>query len=176
VRVNEEVKDFLRSQGFAVLCVELDLGQGAEAAIVVKSSRDVIDSLRERGAPVETGWWVAATPWGPVVCLVLRCRHPQVVELTGETYLDPAAGPDRSLLERLGTQERLRIVFLDEELSPAWLAEATWDEVRRLEAEQVADRAEELLERAEEVDFARAQEHFQQAEPLDRLLSRLFPE
>jgi len=176
VRVNEEVKGFLRSQGFAVLCLELDLGQGPETAVVVKSTRDVVEALRDRDAPVETGWRVRATPWGPVVCLVVRCRHPQAGEVAGETYLDPAVAEDRELVERLEDQERLRIAFLDEELSPVWLAEAAWDEVRRLEAEQVGDRAAELLERAEQVDFDRAREHFQQEEPLDRLLARLFPE
>jgi len=176
MRVNEELKDFLRSQGFAVLCVELDLGQGSETVVVVKSSRDVVEALRARGAPVETGWQVQATPWGPVICLVLRCRHPEAGELAGETYLDPAAEEERDLIARLGSQERFRVAFLDEELSPVWLAEVAWDEVRRLEAQQVVDRGEELLERAEELDFARAKEHFQQAEPLDRLLSRLLPE
>jgi hypothetical protein len=176
VRVNEELKDYLGSQGFAVLCVELDLGQGEEFVILVKSTGDVIGALRERGARVEVGWRVAPTPWGPVVCVVLRCRHPEVGELAGETYLDPGAPADRGLLDRLATQQRLRVAFLDEEVCPAWLAEAAWDEVRRLEAQQASDRAEELLERADTVDFARAQAHFQDAEPLDRLISRLFPE
>ena len=55
------------------------------------------------------------------------------------------------------------------------MAETAWDEVRRLETEQVADRGEELLERTEDYDFEKAKALFQEAFPLGRLLERVLP-
>ncbi len=175
MQVSDEVKAFLRTQGFAVLVLELDLGQGPEAVVVVKSTRDVVAALRERGAPVELGWVVERTEDGPVLCLVLRCEQEGVGELAGEAFFDPADPADLALLRRLATQERLRAAFLDEDLEPVWVAAVAWDDVRRLEADQVRDRAEELLEQAPGYDFARAKERFHRDVPLDRLLSRALP-
>jgi len=175
MQVSDEVKAFLRTQGFAVLALELDLGQGPEAVVVVKATRDVVGALRGREAPVEVGWLVERTDDGPVLCLALRCEEAGVGELAGEAFFDPADPDDLALLGRLATQERLRVAFLDEELEPAWVAALPWDEVRRLETDQARDRAEELLERAPGYDFARAKERFHRDVPLDVLLGRALP-
>ncbi|MDW7709149.1 MAG: hypothetical protein SCH98_01650 [Deferrisomatales bacterium] len=172
--VNEEVKRFLRGRDFAVLCVVLDLGGGPEAVVVVKSTADLLAGLRLAQAPVEMGWALERTPHGPVLCLVVRCAGDGVGELAGEAYFDPADQEDLSLLERLAGQERVRAAFLDEELQPVWLAEEEWDEVRRLETEQVRDRLEELRERCRQYDFEAAKRAFQDELPLARLLDRVF--
>ncbi len=174
MRVGEDVRRFLRGQDFAVLCLEIDLGLGPEGVVVVKATRDVLDRLRDARARVEVGWALEQTTRGPALCLVIRCAAGEVGELAGEAYFDPGDEGDVGLLERLAGQERLRAAFLDEELEPAWLAEAEWDEVRRLETEQVRDRAEELLERSQEYDFEAAKGMFQEDFSLEPLLARVF--
>jgi hypothetical protein len=174
MKVGEEVKGFLRGQDFAVLCLELDLGLGPEAVVVVKATGDLLARLRDARARVEVGWALERTTRGPALCLVVRCAAGGVGELAGEAYFDPGNEEELGLLERLAGQERLGAAFLDEELEPVWLAEAEWGEVRRLEAEQVRDRAEELLEWAQEYDFEAAKGIFQENLPLERLLARVF--
>jgi hypothetical protein len=176
VTVGEEVKAFLRERDFAVLCLELDLGSGPETALVVKATGDLLAGLRKAEAPVEVGWAQGRTPDGPVACLVLRCAATGVGELAGEAYFDFSDAGDLVLLERLGRQERLRVAFLDEELSPVWLAEVPWGELLRLEAEQVRDLADELGERGAPYDFQAAKADFEERLPLDRLLARVFGE
>lgn len=175
MRVNPEILEFLRQSPFAALCLELDLGRGPEAVVVVKSTADLLASLRERQAKVSAAWAVHPTAHGPVVCLAVRAGEEARGELGGEVYFDVADEEDLSLLRRLAGQTALRFAFLSEELEPAWLAEAPWDEVRRLETEQVTDRAEEFAERAEELDFEKAKAVFQEAFSLDRLLERTAP-
>ncbi len=175
MNVGPETLEFLRQQSFAVLCLELELGRGPEAVVVVKSTGDVVGSLRERRAKVAAGWTVHGTAHGPVVSLVVRAGDDRVGELAGEVYFDVGSDEDQALLQRLAGQEVLRFAFLSEDLEPVWLAETAWDEVRRLETEQVTDRAEELLERTEDYDFEKAKTLFQEAFPLDRLLERVLP-
>ncbi len=175
MKVTEEVRRYLKSQPFALLALPIDLGRGEEVVVLVKTRRDLAEALRERDAAVEAGWVVEETPRGPVVCWVVRAEAPSVGDLVGEVYFDPADPADMDLVRALAGQERVRAAFLDEALQPVWLTDLAWGEVRRLEAEQVRDRAEELLERAEEYDFDAAKDLFQEAHPLDRLLARLFP-
>ncbi|MHB8766365.1 MAG: hypothetical protein ACYDA8_18790 [Deferrisomatales bacterium] len=176
MRVSDELRQYLKSQPFAALCLVLDLGNGDEAVVVVKSTADLLAGLRAAGAAAEVGWVVERTPRGPVLCLVGRASAPEVGELAAEVYFDPADPADGELVALLAGQARLRVAFLDEELSSPWVAEVPWDEVRRLEAEQVWDRAEELLERVTDYDFEAAKEWFQEELPLGRLLARAFPE
>jgi hypothetical protein len=176
VKVGEEVKGFLRERDFAVVCLELDLGSGPEAALVVKATGDLLADLRKAEALVEVGWAQGRTPDGPVACLVLRCFASGVGELAGEAYFDLSDEGDLGLLERLGGQERLRVAFLDEDLAPVWLAQAPWGELLRLEAEQVRDLAGELGERGAPYDFQAAKADFEERMPLDRLLARVFGE
>lgn len=176
MKVSEDVKEFLRQRDFAVVCLELDLGSGPEAALVVKATGDLLADLRKAEALLEVGWAQERTPGGPVVCLVLRCAASGVGELAGEAYFDFSDEGDLDLLERLGGQERLRVAFLDEDLAPVWLAQAPWDELLRLEAEQVGDLAGELGERGMPYDFQAAKADFEERVPLDRLLARVFGE
>lgn len=175
MQVSEEVRRFLADQAFAVVAMNLDLGSGEEVVVLVKTRRDMAEALRAARAPVETGWVVETTAHGPVVCWLVRCEASGAGDLVGEVYLDPADPSDLGLLESLARQERVRVGFLDEDLEPAWVAELAWDEVRRLEAEQVRDRAEELLERAEVYDFEGAKDAFQERYSLDALVERVFP-
>jgi len=172
----ESVKRYLEAQSFAVLCVGMDLGQGTEPVLIVKSSRDLLDSLRAAGAQPEVAWMVHRTDLGPVVCLVVRTQAEGVGSLAGETYFDPAGEGDRELIGSMTSRTRLRVVFLDEDMELEWVAEIPWDEVRRLETEQVIDRAEELMESAKSYDFSKAKENFQDSVPLDQLLARAFPQ
>lgn len=174
MQLSEELKAYLEEVPFAALCVALDLGHGEEAVLVVKASGDLLSSLREAKAPVKAGWIVEATDQGPVVCLLVRSESPGVGELLGEVYFDASSPEDREMLDHFGRQEAIRAVFLDDDAKAVWSAEIPWDEVRRLEAEQVADRAEELLERAETYDFAAARDGFQEEVPLDRMVARAF--
>lgn len=176
MQLSDELRSYLEQAPFAALCVALDLGHGREAVLVVKSTGDLLESLRAAAAPVDTGWAVEETPHGPVVCLLVRCAKERVGELLGEIYFDAASPDDREMLELFGSQAVVRAVFLDEDAKAVWSAEVGWDEVRRLHAEQVADRAEELLERAEACDFAAARIAFQEQLPLDRLVARAFPD
>ncbi|NTU59931.1 MAG: hypothetical protein HGA98_02605 [Deltaproteobacteria bacterium] len=174
MQISEELKAYLDSVSFAALCTELDLGHGPEAVLVVKSTEDALTALRDHGARVELGWVVEATDAGPVVCLVLRARAEGVGDLVGEIYFDPSSAEDRETLSRFQRQDAVRAVFLDEESAAVWTASVAWDEIRKLEAEQVDDRAEELLERAEHVDFDEARAAFQGSVPLEALLARAF--
>ncbi|GAB6063785.1 hypothetical protein [Deferrisoma palaeochoriense] len=175
MRMAEEIREFLAEEPFAVVAVGLDLGQGEEAVLLVKTRRDVAEALKGAGAPVEAGWAVEATEHGPVACWLVRCEAPGAGELLGEVYFDPEDPADRDYLRRLAGQAEVRVGFLDEDLEPVWLAQLQWDEARRLEAEQVLDRLEELLERCESADFEAAKAAFQEAHPLDALVERLFP-
>lgn len=176
MKVSEEIKEFLRERDFAVVCLELDLGGGPEAVLVVKSTGDVLGRLREAQARVEVGWAQGRTPDGPVACLVLRCASKGVGELAGEAYFDLAGEGDLALLDRLGVQERLRVAFLDEDLAPVWLAQADWGEFLRLEAEQLRDLADDLGERGAPYDFQSSKAGFEEQVPLDRLLVQVFGE
>ena len=174
MELSEEIRDFLHDTPFAVLCRPVDVGQGEEVVVFVKSSRDLAQGLRTSGAPVEVGWVAENTPRGPCVCLVLKVEAPSVGELAGEALFDPADEDDRRLFGLLSSQARLQIAFLDEELNLPWLTQVPWDEVRRLETEQVWDRAETWLERTKDYDFEAAKEHFQAGLGLDSLIAKAF--
>lgn len=176
MNVSDELKQYLRSQAFALLCLSLDLGQGEEALLLVKASRDGIAGLRAAAAPAEAGWVVERTDQGPVACLVLRIQHGDAGELSGEVYFDAADERDRELLGHLAAQPRLRVALFDEELDIAWLTEVPWGELQRLQVDQVRDRAEEFLERSGPRDFERAKELFQAALSHDQLLARALPD
>lgn len=174
MQLPEEVRRFLEESALAALCFPVDLGAGAEAVLVVKAAGDLIGALREVDAPVETGWVVEGTSRGPVVCLAVRATAPDVGELLAEVYFDVLDPADEQLLQSLASQEGLRTVFLDEEMAVAWAPRLAWSEVRRLEADQVRDRAEEFAERCEECDFGAARELFQEAVALAGLEARAF--
>lgn len=176
MQLPEEIRDFLEQTSFAVLCVAVDLGEGDEVVVFVKSSRDLTEALREASVPVQLGWVAESTPRGPCVCLVIQAKAPLVGEFVGETYFDPADEGDRRLLRLLAQQTRVQIAFLDEDLAIPWLVELPWDEVRRLEAEQVWDRAESWLERTRDYDFLAAKEFFQADAGLDGLVAKAFPD
>ncbi len=172
----DALKEYLKAQSFAVLCVGMDVGHGIEAVVIVKSSRDLLDGLRAAQARPELAWLVDRTEAGPILCLVTRTHAETVGSLAGETYFDPTSDLDRDLLKRLTEQTAVRMVYLDEDAEVVWLAEVAWDEIRRLEAEQVLDRAEQILDRTKGYDFARAKELFQDSVTLDDLLDRAFPQ
>ncbi|GAB4266859.1 MAG: hypothetical protein Kow0092_19930 [Deferrisomatales bacterium] len=176
MEIGEELKAFLQAQAFAAVCLAVDAGEGKEAVVLVKSSRDLTSGLREAEAAPELGWVVEQTRRGPVVCLVLRAEGAAVGDLSAEIYFDAADPADGDLLDHLARQPRVRVVFVDEEIEPVWMAELPWDEIRRLEAEQVRDRAAELLERSPVYDFEQAKELFQTRTSHGRLLARAFPE
>ncbi len=176
MQLSDELKGLLETLPFAAVCLPLDLGRGPEAVLVVKATADLLGGLKAAEAPVAVGWVVEATARGPAVCLVLRAEAPGVGELAGELYFDPSDPGDDEALGLLAAQERLKVTLLDEDLHVAWVADVPWGELRRLEAEQVRDRAAELLERCPEYDLEAARALFQDAVPLDRLLARAFPE
>jgi hypothetical protein len=173
MEIREEVKDFLKSAPFSVLAAVLDLGKGPETVLLVKSTADLLESLRGADAPVRVGFAAERTDAGPVACLYLCVRAEGVGELVGEAYFDLLVEEDHESLARLGGQERLKVAFLGEDLSPVWLADATWDELDRVCAEQACDRAEQLWEDAGEFDPARAREAFQDRFPLEDLVRRI---
>lgn len=175
MQFREELKAFLREQPFVALFVNVDLGEGEEAVLLLKSTADLIDGLRNAKAAVELGCVSELTESGPVICLVVRVGAPDVGELVGEVYLDPGDEEDQALLERLRSQEGLRAVFLDEDLGVTWLTRLTWGELQRLEVEQAQDRGTFWMERTDSADFERARAMFQEVWSLDRLLARLFP-
>jgi hypothetical protein len=175
VEVSEELRSYLDSVPFAALCAAYDLGHGPEAVLIIKSTEDVLSSLREGGGRVELGWVVEASEAGPVVCLVLRAQASGVADLLGEIYFDSSNPDDREVLALFSSQEAVRAVFLNEESQASWTAEIPWNELRRLESEQVADRAEELMERCSNADFETAKSLFQDRVLLDRLVARAFP-
>lgn len=175
MRVTDEVKSFLEAASFAVVCVTAELESRNETVVLVKSSRDLIDSLRSAGARVEVGFVDERTDRGPVLCLVLRAAGSGSGDLVGETYFDPTDEADARLFEQLGAQEILRVAFLDENMDLCWAAEVPWPELRRLEAAQVWDQAEGWLEDVESYDLEAAKELFQNSSGLDRLLERAFP-
>lgn len=175
MEISEELKSYLDSVSFAALCTVLDLGHGPEAVLVVKSTEDVLISLREGGAVVELGWVFEATDEGPVVCLVLRAQASGVGDLLGEIYFDAASKDDRDALGLFAVQDKVRVVFLNEETTASWTSEVPWEELRNLESEQVADRAEALVEKLGQCAFEDAKSHFQERVPLDKLLARAFP-
>jgi len=176
MQIDDAFKAHLKEQAFVLLCVELDLGAGPEAVLLVKTDRDLVDRLHTAEAPLGLGWRVEGTTAGPVVCLLALCGQAGVGELAGESYFDVALAEDRRLLERLTAQERLPVAFLDEELAVAWFRPLPWPELERLAVEQALDRAEELLERTESYDFAAAREELQQRFSLDQLVDRVFPD
>lgn len=173
MEIREEVKEFLKSAPFAVLAAVLDLGKGPETVLLVKSTADLLGTLRGADVPVRVGLAAERTEAGPAVCLYLCVRAEGVGELVGETYFDLFVEEDHEALARLGGQERLKAAFFDEDLSLAWLADAAWDELDRICAEQMCDRAEQLWEEAGEFDPARARESFQALFPLDDLVRRI---
>jgi hypothetical protein len=176
MQVDEAVKAYLREQSFVVLCLEMDLGSGPEAVVLVKTQRDLVDGLRGAQAAVHLGWLVEMTESGPLLCLLFLCGQAGVGELGGESYFDVAEAADRSLLGLLAAQERLPVAFLDEELAVAWFLPLPWPELDRLAAEQAMDRTEELLERTEYYDFEAAREELQQRLTLDQMVQRVFPQ
>ena len=176
MKVDEAFKEYLKGQAFAVLCLEMDLGSGPEAVLLVKTDRDLAEGLREASAAVRLGWVVQDTSAGPLVCLLFLCGQEGVGELGGESYFDVGAPEDRDLLGRLAAQERLPVTFLDEGLEVVWFQALPWPELDRLAVEQAVDRAEELLERAENVDFEAAREELQGQFTLDQLVEKAFPD
>ncbi|MDF1556322.1 MAG: hypothetical protein P1P84_24865 [Deferrisomatales bacterium] len=176
MQVDEAFQAYLKDQAFAVLCLEMDLGSGPEAVLLVKTNRDLAEGLRAAEAAVHLGWLVEDTATGPVLCLLFLCGQDGVGELGGESYFDVAAEEDRQLLGRLATQERLAVAYLDEELQVAWFRALPWPELDRLAVEQALDRAEDLLERTESYDPEAAREELQQRLTLDQLVERVFPD
>ena len=176
MKVSGDVFRYLKNEAFVLVALPLDLGAGEETVLLVKTRRDFVEALREKNAPVRAAWSVENTGRGPVVCWLVRAEDPSVGDMVGEVFFDPADPDDVRMLDLLASQERVRVAFLDENLEPVWLADLDWDEVRRLEADQVRDRAQELLERAEDYDFEAAKGLFQEAHSLDALVERLFPE
>ena len=176
MQVDEAFRAYLKDQAFAVLCLEMDLGSGPEAVLLVKTNRDLADGLRGAEAAVHLGWLVEETATGPLLCLLFLCGQDGVGELGGESYFDVATEEDRELLGRLAAQERLPVAFLDEELEVAWFRALPWPELERLAVEQALDRSEELLERTANYDFEAAREELQQRFTLDQLVERAFPD
>ncbi|MBI5444472.1 MAG: hypothetical protein HY900_25080, partial [Deltaproteobacteria bacterium] len=130
MRFSDEVKAFLEAASFAVVCVSAEIEERTEAVLLVKSTGDVIDSFRAAGAGVRVGVVVERTASGPVVCLVFRAEGETAGDLVGESYFDAADPEDGRLFDLLGSQEVLRIGFLDENLEMRWVAELPWGEVR----------------------------------------------
>lgn len=174
MQINEDVKNWLKEASFAMTPVKLDLGKGEEAVILVKSTKDVINSLKGAKAPVRIGWVVLPTGKGPVACLCLNAESAGVGSIFAESFLDPVADTDYSLIQSIGGQERVKAAFFDEEMEMLWAPDVEFGAIERLLAEQAADRADELAERAMlfnlELDFQEAVQFFQTEMPLEKLL------
>lgn len=161
MKLDPELVEYFKEAGFAVILAKVDLGEGGETVVLVKSTSELIMGLKNVGAKPSAGFLTEKTEAGPVVCLAMACEAPGVGELLGETYLDIFDEMDTALLESLAVQKRLKMAMYDEELSLAYLAELTWGDIERLSAEQSLDRAEELAEKTAEADFDRALDIFQ---------------
>lgn len=171
MQLTDELRDFLADASFALLCVELDLGAGEpELVILLKSSGDILAELKEVRAEARVGWMAEETQWGPVVCLVFHCEAQGAGDLMGEIYFDVSDRDDRAMLRTLACQTRLKAAMFDEEMELAYLADVARTETDRLFAEQALDRAEALLETAEQLDFDLARDRFQERFGLEELL------
>jgi hypothetical protein len=173
--LSDEVKGFLAATSFAVVCVAAELEGRQQPVVLVKASRDGVEALRAAGAGAEVGLLAERTARGPIVCLVFRLEAEGAGQLVGETYFDSADPEDARFFELLESQELLRVAFLDENMEMVSVFELPWSELRRLEAAQTWDRAEEWLEGTESYDFDAARELFQASTRLDALVARALP-
>ncbi len=167
--LDKEIIDYFRESGFAVIIAKLDLGEGTEAIVLVKSTKELLDGLKSSKAVPAVGFITEKTEAGPVVCLALACEAPSVGELLGEAYLDIFEEGDEELLKMMAAQPRLRVAMYDEELSLAYLTQTPWGEISRLSAEQALDRASELAEKTKNPDFDRALDLFQSKVPVEAI-------
>ncbi len=174
MKLSDEIQDYLKQSPFALIIVKLDLGKGEEGLIIVKGSDDLLMALKEDEAEVNVGWLVEQTDFGPVACMTLVSGSEKTGRLVGESYFDIFGEEDRTMLELLASQERLKAAMFGEEMNLCYLADVEWRDLDRLMVEQVADRAEELGERADELDFTKAKELFQEEFSLDILAESVF--
>jgi hypothetical protein len=172
MQISDEIKSYMESVPFGMLAVKLDLGAGLESVILVKSTRDLLSSLREKKAAVNIGWVVNPTEAGPVACMCLTSTGDGIGELVGELYFDVLIDEELEMIETIGTQERLMAALFDEEMDLVWATEIKWGDLAQLYAEQAGDRARELGENATRegvhADFKKASELFRDEVPLKR--------
>ncbi len=176
MRFSEELKQHLESVSFALMCVTLDLGEGEEVLVVVKSTNDLIGKLKGAAAPVQLGWVSEPTESGPVVCMCLKSHVEGVGELLGECYFDPLSLDDIKQQQQMCEQQQLKVAFFDEEMEIAWVANLSWGVIDRLYAEQTLDRGRSLGDLIDEPDFERALEIFKEQVSLERLAASFLPE
>lgn len=173
MELDEGVKNYLETAGFALIMVLVDLGAGDEPVIFVKSTRDVLLGLKEADAAINSAWVVDPTECGPVACLAVTSLASGKGGFSGEIYFDPFEEGDFEMMNRSGPAERMMLAAFDEEMELVFLSRLKWGELYRLAAEQAADRAGELAERALadglEIDFHRAMELFKEKWPLEKL-------
>jgi hypothetical protein len=176
MRFSDDLKQYLESVSFAVLCVTLNLGDGEEVLVIVKSTKDLIGKLKGAAAPVRLGWLVEPSEAGPVLCMCIKSRVKGVGELMGECYLDPLSLDDIEQLEQMCQQEQLKVAFFDEDMEIAWVATPGWTMIDRLYAEQSLDKARALSEDVTAPDFQQALDTFKETVPLERLEGAFLPE
>lgn len=173
MKLDEGVKNYLETASFALIMVMVDLGAGEEPVIFLKSTRDVLQGLKEAAAPLKAAWVVDRTGNGPVACLAVSAEVEGVGGFSGEIYFDPFEEVDLEIMNRAASAERIMAAAFDEEMGLVFLSGLKWDELERLEASQAADRAEELAENALldglELDFDRAMAAFKEKWPLKKL-------
>jgi len=174
MRITDELREFLLSQAYVVVCIETDLGEGNEVVVVIKTERELANALGNADAPVEIGWIVHKTVYGPVICMAARCENEKAGSFACETFFDVSQREDAAALNILAVQQRLRAAFFDEDLDIIKVVEIHWDEIQRLRVEQTMDRADELFERCENYDLVKAKDIFYDDFPMDRLLSAAF--
>ncbi len=173
MKLSEELKSYLDQAAYALVCVTLDLGNGSETVVIVKSTADLIDGLAKAKATVGVGWLVEQTDQGPVACMCIKCADDNTGELVGETYFDLINEDELDTLEGLVNQPRLKVAMFDEEMDLKYLADARWGALEQLYAQQAFDRAEELMEKTEVYDFEKARDLFQDKVNLEKLVASI---
>lgn len=178
MQIKDEMKEWLKTAGYALVPVKLSLGDGEEVLFIVKSTRDVLAEIKAARVEARMGWAVGNTPSGPVLCALFDAEQGGKARLTLECYFDPFDEADVETLREVAAQENLRAALFDEETDVVGLVGVRWDEIARLALEQAMDRAEELAERAlqdcVEPDFEMACEFFRNETTIEKLAEKVF--
>lgn len=172
MELNPEIKKHLEESALALVPVALDLGGGEEFLLLAKSSADVLRELKANDAPPKIGWFVRATAFGPVACLVIDLGDGHKVSFTAECFFDPVDEEDFKLLNLAARGEALKAAFYDEEMELVWLARIPQGELERLATSQAVDRADDLarkaVEEGVELDFVAALKAYREETTLEK--------
>lgn len=172
MELNPEIKKHLEESDMALVPVALDLGSGEEFLLLAKSTGDVLREVKANDAPPKVGWFVRATDFGPVACLVIDLGDGHQVGFTAECFFDPVEEEDFRLLALAAESEALKAAFYDEGMELVWIARIPLGELERLAACQAVDRADDLarkaVEEGGELDFVAALKAYREETTLER--------